>query len=309
MYPIMPNVFNKIMNNIREKEITEACLILKRYGNDWRDLTWVNWRLVTLARFNAENIIFPDDKNFFKKIDNGLIHETILPPLDLRKYNLEDVKFSDVVFNDKTIFPDDSEFFQKLKNKEIFKCKLPDLDLRRYNLDGINIYGTIFGENTVLPNDKDFFKKLKGSNISKCHMPTKDYSIYDFDGISMLETIFNTESKMPKDKNFLKYVVQSKCWKDDYFIGEFYFPLPLDIIRNINNYNLSGLKISLKHYDNLLKESELQLLRVKYRNEIGHSILLPKKGLLEESSEIVAFNGKVMNIKFIHTRDTNELSL
>ena len=97
---------------------------------------------------------------------------------------------------------------------------------------------------------------------------------------------------LPEDENFLRVLnenlkikIASGHYLNIHIIGDSTFLLTDNVVKNIEKYNLYNIKISLTRYPNLLKESQLSLLRIKYKAVIDKNIKLPQKGFMSEDSE------------------------
>ena len=229
------------------------------------------------------NVNFTEDTESFQRIHEKNLSRCNFAKIDLSKYNTKGLDFRNSVFGEDSEFPKNKNFFKNLKHDGIVKASLPSKDYSFYDFTNVNLENVSFGENSILPKENDFFQKIKNKSLWGVIMPKLDYSCYDFNGVNLCGCKFHSESILPKTREFLE--IASENLPVVSYLGESVFPLPKDLVRNIDLINIEGLKISLLGYEEYLSEKQLKFLRVKYRDEIGKNILLPDKGLFKEKSK------------------------
>ena len=90
----------------------------------------------------TKNTVLPDDVDFFQKVHNKTITDTIFPSGDYRKYNFDGVFLNRVVFPKDAILPENYSFFKKLSNSYCVQMGVPDSFIEcchLYDLSNINL--------------------------------------------------------------------------------------------------------------------------------------------------------------------------
>ena len=117
----------------------------------------------------TKNTILPDDVDFFQKVHNKTITDTIFPSGDYRKYNFDGVFLNRVVFPKDAILPENYSFFKNLANSSCVKIGAPDSFAEcchLYDLSNITLY---------------LDKKIKISDCQKSIIIHKNNNeLYDF---------------------------------------------------------------------------------------------------------------------------------
>lgn len=155
---------------------------------------------ISINYTDLSKCILPSDRNFFSNLSDTEIHNVKLPTLDLNKYDINRVRFSNIAFTEDSILSKDA------MKTGIFSCLLPIIDFEEVvkEYDGfIRFYNCTFRENTIFPKDKDFFTRC---TIRNCVMPTFDYSDYKIVGDSFYRCSFTEESKLPNEFFTSKYI-------------------------------------------------------------------------------------------------------
>ena len=246
---------------------------------------------------NKENGII-EDTEVFQKIQGKSLEHTKLPKYNYEGFNFNKVIISNCKFDAESALPKRNDLFQIIRRKSLKGTVMPNGNFSNYNFNGIELYQTKFTEDSILPIEVDLFQNLKNKSICKCEMPNLDYSHYNFKGINIYKTVFPYDSKLPEYKDFLKDIFDTgnynhikllkrstACTSRKFVLGKYDFQLSRNVIENIANYDLKDVRIDLTFYAEDITESQLNLLRIKYKDLIGSTVFLPKKGLKKDCAK------------------------
>ena len=92
-------------------------LLISKYG---RDLSDVNLEEVIFRNTNLSNVILPNDKYLFQKVQNSSCEYAIFIEKDLSIFNMENVSIKGAKYV-RCLFPINSDYFSKIANKSL-KC-------------------------------------------------------------------------------------------------------------------------------------------------------------------------------------------
>ena len=104
--------------------------------------------------------------------------------------------------------------------------------------------------------------------------------------------MFTKDSLLPEYTDFLKDI--SEDYQGIMRIGSNEFVLTENVVKNVHNYNLKDVHLDLTDYSEQLTNSQLSIIQTKYRDKIGNTILLPKKGLLKENSKVITASRELL---------------
>ena len=130
-----------------------ATRFIRKYGTDWNDISDIF--IINLEGTNLSKVKFPNDPDFFQKVHNKSISNTIMPPLDYSIYNFNNVNFEKARFHRDAILPKDTSLFQKIKNKSLEFCELPKGDYSNYNFTKVRLMHTKFTPDSIFSSDTE----------------------------------------------------------------------------------------------------------------------------------------------------------
>ena len=230
-----------------------------------------------------EDTVLPKDYKFFQKIKARNLDRCILPKGSYEKYDFEGVSAIKTDFGLAKSLPKD--FFYTLTdryNNSIASPILPSLDYSDFYFYNAKLEGVEFGENSILPKNPNFFDELR--KYSYVNFPKGDYRKYNFNKFSIFGSTFTKDSYLPEDKDFIKsqYYMYFKNPTSYSFITKDMFILTQNMLNNIQNYDLNGVRIFLSDYEEEFTEQQLSLLRILYKDVIGDTLYLPKKAKIDK---------------------------
>lgn len=105
---------------------------------------------------------------------------------------------------------------------------------------------------------------------SKKSVTHGDYSNFNFEDFNLNNTIFTRHSKLPENYGFFQAIRNKTAFNTK---------LTENCIKNIHLYDLDGVMINLnncKWYTEILTTNQIEIIKNKYKNQIGKNIILPK---------------------------------
>lgn len=237
---------NKLITHTYVKEL---CL---QFNND---LSKVPFHLIKGLRFvneNLDGVKLPIDKNFFNSLLSPYIFKCRLPEIDFSIYDLSNITFDKVMFNNKSKFSDN--FFYS----SFVECKLPPVDFNKldYSNNKYNYNFCEFSKGSIFPNDKYFFEN---NRIYNAILPPYDYSYYKMTHSTLVSFYFPDESILP---NEYTCSLKLRCLLDMKNIPTKYLTdcISLTQIRAPHDFLLK--------YSKLLSKKDIFLLYNKYSTQL-----------------------------------------
>lgn len=244
---LMPDKLNREDIFIKDKSLFDYISENKNF--DLSDVDISKMQGISLERKDLRNVDLPKDKRFFQFIENKSVRKCKLPPVDLSKYDITGVDFSDCIFHDNTILPTD--FFDRPYG--LYKgCSLPPLDFSNYSLNNVFFQFVKFNKNTKFPLEKEFFKKLK--LIYGCTFIDIDFSFYDLSEARFEFCKFSSNCTLPYSEELYNKIILNS-FPDKYI--KFMDLLPLN--------GISYDEIMLK-YGRKLTDVQKNIIYLRFRS-------------------------------------------
>ena len=303
--------------DVRESSFTEDSILPKNFFDVIEDKSVYRTVLPEMdySEFNLNGVCIdyayfppksklPRNEDFFVNLENSYIEGVYLPNCDYTVYNFKDILYMAALrFHDGAIINqellDIACKYRETRSKyysssDRYIVKYPAMDYSNFNFKTILLTGSIFPKDSILPKDKDFFRYINISNAygDKAKFPIGDYRNRNFKDVDFSLIEFHKEALLPEYEDFLldinsKFIVGFSKNEDDIN----YFYMTDNMVKNIHNYNINNLVVNISDCGDILTEEQISILNIKYKNQIGKNIKLPKslnidKPIKKESNEI-----------------------
>ena len=251
---ILPNT-KEFLQEIDGKSIRKSKLYTGDYSN-W-DFTGID---IYGVYFGAD-VILPKSKDLFNICKNSSVNSCVFVNKDLSNYDFTDVYISSSIFRN-CKFPKDN-WVEKLRYKSIGKCEFENCDIGGAILKDSNIQGMKIDECNEIKYNTDIFQQIKNKNIENTTLPIADYSKHNFNGVKAAYCKFPLDAILPT-----QYSLFSDMKTCDNI------SLTKNVLNNIHLYDLSNIRLDLRPYKEFLTETQVYILRRKYKDKIDKNEII-----------------------------------
>ena len=249
-----PNT-KEFLQQINNKSIRKLKIYSGNYEN-W-DFTGVD----IYGAYFGKDVTLPKTEDLFTKVKNASINSCTFINKDLSNYDFTDVYMSYCIFKN-CKFPE-YNWVKKLRYKSLGKCEFENCDIGGAILDDSNIEGIKIDKCSDIQYNINIFQQIKNKNIENATLPIGDYSNHNFNGVKAAYSNFPLDATLPSQYSLFSDMKTCE-----------YISLTKNVLNNIHLYDLSNIKLDLRPYKDFLTETQMYILRMKYKNKIERNELI-----------------------------------